>query len=165
MKTVYTIGYEGAALSDFLVTLKREGIEHLLDVRELAQSRRPGFSKRALTEALASVGISYSHAKQLGDPKHGREAARRGEMDTFRAIFEAHLDLPLSQNALKEAADLVQQKATVLLCYERDPKCCHRALVVKRLEGLSSILVQHLGVRSRATDERRGEGAVAARAA
>lgn len=148
MITVYTIGYEGSALSDFVATLQAAGVEHLLDVRELPQSRRPGFSKRALSEALATAGIGYSHVKQLGDPKHGREAARRGDMDEFRAIFEAHLDLPASKAALEEVADAVTQRPTVLMCYERNPKECHRSLVARRLVGLRSLQVQHLGVRS-----------------
>jgi uncharacterized protein (DUF488 family) len=150
MTTVFTIGYEGASLVDFLASLQAAGIKHVLDVRELPQSRRPGFSKKVLSEALASVDINYTHTKQLGDPKHGREAARRGDMATFRAIFEAHLDLPTSQEALENAATLVEKQPTVLLCYERDPKCCHRSLVVQRIERLRSIKVRHLGVRGNA---------------
>ena len=148
MLTLYTIGYEGASVGDFIATLQEAGIEHVLDVRELPQSRRPGFSKRVLSEALALVGIGYSHCKQLGDPKHGREAARRGDMDEFRAIFEAHLDLPASKDALEETAVAVSEASTALLCYERNPKDCHRNLVANRLLGLRSLQVQHLGVRS-----------------
>lgn len=148
MTTFFTIGYEGASLRDFIDTLTEAGVEHVLDVRELPQSRRPGFSKRALSEALEEAGISYSHCKQLGDPKHGREAARRGDMDEFRMIFEAHLDLVASKEALEESANTVCRAPTVLLCYERNPNGCHRSLVAKRLLGLRSLQVQHLGVRS-----------------
>ncbi len=147
MTTVFSIGYECAALSDFVATLKEAGVEHLLDVRELAQSRRPGFSKKALSEALASAGIGYSHCKQLGDPKHGREAARRGDMELFRQIFDAHLDLPASQRALKEASELVTSKPTALMCYERDNRQCHRSRVADRLLSLGAARIQHLGVR------------------
>lgn len=148
MTTFFTIGYEGSALPDFIATLQSAGVEHLLDVRELPQSRRPGFSKRSLSEALAKEAISYSHIKQLGDPKNGRDAARRGEMDEFRAIFEAHLDLPASKIALEEAAEAITQQSTVLMCYERNPKDCHRSLVAKRLLSSGHLEVQHLGVQS-----------------
>jgi uncharacterized protein (DUF488 family) len=77
MRTLFTIGYEGASLSDFIVTLQNSGVERLLDVREVAQSRRPGFSKTALSTALAEADIGYTHLRQLGDPKAGRDAARR----------------------------------------------------------------------------------------
>lgn len=148
MTTIFSIGYEGAKLCDFVATLREVGVEHVLDVRELPQSRRPGFSKKALSEALAAAEIGYSHCKQLGDPKHGREAARRGEMDLFRQIFDAHLDLPASQVALEDASELVIQKPTVLMCYERDFRDCHRSRVADRLLKLCTARVQHLGVRA-----------------
>ena len=150
MTTFFTIGYEGASLCDFIRTLMEVGVAPSSAVlfRELPQSRRPGFSKRVLSEALHAAGISYSHCKQLGDPKHGRAAARRGDLDEFRMIFEAHLDLAASREALEEAARTVTRAPTALLCYERDPKHCHRSLVAKRLLGLRLLQVQHLGVRS-----------------
>jgi uncharacterized protein (DUF488 family) len=94
MQTIYTIGYEGASVQGLIGTLEHMGIQHVLDVRELPQSRRPGFSKKVLAEALAQAGIEYSHLRQLGDPKNGREAARRGDINEFKAIFEAHMDTP-----------------------------------------------------------------------
>src|SRR5688572_434272 len=104
MNTLYTIGYEGAALSDFVATLHVARIKHVMAVRQVPQSRRPGFSKNVLAAALALEGIGYSHWKQLGDPKPGREAARQGRMEEFREIFEAHLALPQSQEALQQAS-------------------------------------------------------------
>lgn len=144
--TVYTIGYEGASLDDFVATLALAGVKHVLDVREVAQSRRRGFSKNSLAEALRSGGIAYSHARQLGDPKPGREAARRGEMDQFRAIFAEHLERPETRAALLDAAELVQRTPTALVCFERNPQHCHRNLVAQRLTKLCSASVRHLGV-------------------
>jgi uncharacterized protein (DUF488 family) len=146
MTTVYTIGYEGAALDDFVATLALAGVKHVLDVREVAQSRRRGFSKNALAEALRLGGITYSHVRQLGDPKPGREAARRGEMAQFRAIFDAHLSLSETYAALLAAAELVQRTPTALVCFERNPQHCHRTLVAQRLTELCSASVRHLGV-------------------
>jgi uncharacterized protein (DUF488 family) len=146
MGAIYTIGYEGASVSDLILTLERAGVRHVMDVRQLPQSRRPGFSKNILATSLAEAGIGYSHVKQLGDPKDGRDAARRGNMEEFRAIFSAHLDLPESKAALTHAAETVEQQPTALLCYERDPKTCHRSLVAKRLQDVCSLNVQHLGV-------------------
>lgn len=146
MNTLYTIGYEGAALDDFVATLIAAGIKHVMDVREVPQSRRPGFSKNILAAALSTEGIGYSHWKQLGDPKPGREAARQGRMEEFRAIFEAHLALPQSQAALRAVSQEITRQATVLLCFERNPKDCHRTLVAHQLTGLCSLSVQHLGV-------------------
>lgn len=142
-----TIGYEGASLPDFLSTLLSAGVEQVVDVREVAQSRRAGFSKNALRTALSEVGIDYHHIRQLGDPKHGREAARAGKFDLFRAIFAAHLDLPASRDALKEAITLATSKKSVLVCFERDPKHCHRTIVAERMANQSSLEITNLGVR------------------
>jgi uncharacterized protein (DUF488 family) len=75
MGILLTVGYEGASLEDLIATLQGSDVQRLLDVRAVAQSRRRGFSKNALTEALAKGGISYTHLRQLGDPKEGREAS------------------------------------------------------------------------------------------
>ena len=69
MDKLFTIGYEGADLKEFLTVLKNAGTDVLLDVRELPMSRRKGFSKNALKAALAEVGIDYRHEKRLGSPK------------------------------------------------------------------------------------------------
>lgn len=146
MTTVFTIGYEGASVEDLVASLALAGVQHVLDVREIAQSRRRGFSKNGLADALRAGGIEYSHSRQLGDPKPGREAARRGDFDQFKRIFEAHLTLPETREALSDAAALVQRAPTALLCFERNPQHCHRTLVAKRLAEVCSLSVRHLGV-------------------
>lgn len=159
MKKLFTIGYEGASVADLISTLELSGIQHLVDVREVAQSRRPGFSKNGLAAALRESNIGYSHAKQLGDPKEGRDAARRGDLKAFRKIFEVHLQLEATRAALEDVAAIASTKATVLLCFERDPRQCHRALVARDLSAICSLNVQNLGVvrsarqRSRTTRE------------
>ena len=141
-----TIGYEGASLADFISTLLAAGIRRVIDVREIAQSRRPGFSKNSLRTALEDAGIDYYHIRQLGDPKHGREAARAGKFDVFRSMFNAHMDLPASCEALNDALSLAKDKASVLVCFERDPKHCHRTIVAERMAALCSIKITNLGV-------------------
>src|SRR3990172_2525645 len=92
MKRLYTIGYEGAALDDFLVTLKTADIDIVLDVRELPMSRRKGFSKTALTKALAQCDINYHHEKLLGSPKTIRHKLRvDGDYTAFFRAFNRHL--------------------------------------------------------------------------
>jgi len=161
MITLFTIGYEGASIEDFVASLALAGVQQVLDVREIAQSRRRGFSKNGLAEALRASGIDYSHSRQLGDPKPGREAARRGDLDQFKRIFAAHLALPETREALSDAAELVQRAPTALLCFERNPQHCHRTLVAEQLAGVCSLSVRHLGVVENA-GQRRGAVAEAA---
>jgi uncharacterized protein (DUF488 family) len=73
---IYTIGYEGLGLEDFVVRLRRAGVRIVIDVRELPLSRKRGFSKGALAEALATARIRYSHMRSLGCPKPIRDRHR-----------------------------------------------------------------------------------------
>ena len=59
----------------------------LVDVRAVASSRRPGFSKNQLAAGLDERGISYLHLRGLGTPKDGREAARSGKFDVLHKIY------------------------------------------------------------------------------
>jgi uncharacterized protein (DUF488 family) len=133
--TVYTIGYEGTDISRFIETLKITGVEVLADVRAVAISRKPGFSKTALRTRLEAEGIAYRHFVDLGDPKPGREAARAGRHAEFQRIYTTHLAGTGPQEALQSLADVALQGATCLLCFERDPKGCHRTIIADRLKA------------------------------
>lgn len=157
MTTIFTIGYEGATLSDFIATLKAAGVDRVIDVRELPQSRRAGFSKKSLSLALEDAQIGYEHHKQLGDPKAGRDAAKAGRYDEFRRIFTAHMETTASRNALDALAPTLKQYRCVLLCYERDHRTCHRNLLCSDLQKLGFTQVKHLGVQPEARSGRIAE--------
>lgn len=131
----YTIGYEGAEIDHFIATLKIAGVKVLADVRAVAHSRKKGFSKTALRKRLEEEGITYSHFVELGDPKLGREAARAGRYDEFRKIYARHLSKSEPQHSLHRLGETVLTASTCLLCFERDPKSCHRSIVANRLKG------------------------------
>ncbi len=148
MRTLATIGYEQANLGDFIATLLDARVECVLDVRELPLSRKRGFSKRALSEALEAAGIRYAHIKALGDPKPGRDAARAGRFAEFRKIYARHLATAGAQAALEQAGELALSSRCCLLCFERDPENCHRKVVADSLSRLYSTDVLHLFVSS-----------------
>jgi uncharacterized protein (DUF488 family) len=145
--TLATIGYEDSKLADFLGTLQAANITRLIDVRQLAMSRRPGFAKNALTAALTSVGIEYVHLKGLGDPKEGRVAARAGDDSRFRRVFSAHMITEAAQVDLAKAIELVSQGGACLMCYERNHVTCHRSIVAKAISDNLPASIRHLGVR------------------
>ncbi len=128
--TIYTIGYEATTMDDFLAALARAGIERVIDVRALPLSRRPGFSKSTLAATLAEAGIDYVHLKALGTPKAGRDAAKKGDVVTLRAVYDAQLMLPEAQVAAARMRELAAEKRSALLCFERDPCHCHRTLLL-----------------------------------
>jgi len=51
---VFTIGYEGRQPDELIAMLRAHRVDRLIDVRERPSSRRKGFSKSALRDALAA---------------------------------------------------------------------------------------------------------------
>ena len=128
---IFTIGYEGATMADFLAALTGAGVERVIDVRALPLSRRPGFSKSTLAASLAEAGIGYVHLKALGTPKPGRDAAKRGDRAMLETVYAGQLELPEAQVQAAQMLELAAEKPSALLCFERDPCACHRSLLLK----------------------------------
>jgi len=126
---LFTIGYEGVTMDEFLSALREAGVERVIDVRALPLSRRPGFSKTPLKNALAEAGIEYVHLRALGTPAEGRAAARAGQQKLLETIYAAQLELPEAIVAAEEMKALATARPSALLCYERDPGGCHRTLL------------------------------------
>lgn len=163
MTSVLTIGYESTSIDDFLRMLIKSKVGLIVDVRQVAVSRRKGFSKTALAQALTKQRIAYSHLRDLGDPKPGREAARAGRFDEFVKIYEQHLKTSAAQAQLVELEELVQSNRACLLCYEGDPTNCHRTIVAARLQKRIGCTVEHIFAVPTARESRRARESGAAR--
>lgn len=127
---IYTIGYEATTMDEFIAALKGAGVEQLIDVRAIPLSRRPGFSKNILAASLNAAGIGYVHLKHLGTPKPGRDAAKKGDVATLRAVYANQLGLPEAQAEAARMRALAEEKPSALLCFERNPGHCHRTLLL-----------------------------------
>ncbi|WP_353937362.1 DUF488 domain-containing protein [Mesorhizobium liriopis] len=143
---LFTIGYEGSTVDDFLAVLTEVGVRHLVDVRDLPSSRKAGFSKNSLRDRLVSTGIQYSHVKVLGDPREGRLAARAGDKNRFERIFREHISNLEASAAIRSLANEDSQNSICLMCFERDHKFCHRQILCEEILSLSAMPVRHLGV-------------------
>ncbi|HEY8593422.1 MAG TPA: DUF488 domain-containing protein [Sphingomicrobium sp.] len=127
---IFTIGYEGTTVAEFLAALTAAKVERVIDVRALPLSRRPGFSKSALRGALKEAGIEYAHLKALGTPADGRAAARAGRHADLERIYAGQLELPEAIAQGAQMIELVKERPSALLCYEREPAHCHRMLLI-----------------------------------
>lgn len=143
---IATIGYEASSIDDFVETLKAANVQHLVDVRELPISRKRGFAKSKLSETLSAAGIKYSHFRDLGDPKPGREAARRGDYKSFRQIFSLHLTTKGAQEALDRLEVIASQGGACLMCFEKSAEHCHRSMVANAIQKRTGSEVLHLNV-------------------
>ena len=127
---IFTIGYEGTNVGEFIAALRKAGVERVIDVRALPLSRRPGFSKSPLRAALDEAGIEYVHLKALGTPADGRAAARTGRHADLERIYAGQLELPEAMAQSAQMLELAREKRSALLCMERDPAHCHRTLLL-----------------------------------
>jgi uncharacterized protein (DUF488 family) len=127
---IFTIGYERTTVGEFLAALQQAGVERVIDVRAVPNSRRPGFSKTPLRNALAEVGIDYLHLRALGTPADGRPAARAGRHEELERIYAGQLELPEAMAQSAQMVELSREKPSAVLCYERDPSGCHRTLLL-----------------------------------
>jgi uncharacterized protein (DUF488 family) len=140
------IGYEGLALDAFISKLRVRGITTLVDIRLNAISRKKGFSKRALSEALAESGIAYIHMRSLGNQRDNR--AGYSELDSaaardVRERFREALGSDEAATALDELVKLAQDGDVAVFCYEQDERHCHREQVIERItQRLERDLVQ-----------------------
>lgn len=153
IKTLFTIGYEGSSIEDFVGTLKKAEISMIVDVREYPASRKKGFSKNVLAKILENNDIGYVHLKGLGDPKEGRDAARGGDFEGFLEIFKKHLKSDEAKEDLKNAIEIVRQTPSCLLCYERKPEECHRTIVAQKIIAKTCQNVRPLGVKQGIAEE------------
>ena len=127
---IFNIGYEHATVPDLIAALTEAGVKRVIDVRAVPNSRRPGFSKTPLRNALAEAGIDYVHLRALGTPADGRAAARAGRHEELERIYEGQLELPEAMAQSAQMKELAAELPSALLCYERDPAHCHRSLLL-----------------------------------
>ena len=140
-----TIGYEGSTVQRVVAVLQDAHVEVLVDVRAVASSRRPGFSKTKLAAHLEEAGIAYLHLRGLGTPAEGRAAARAGRHDEMRRIFAGQLAMPESQAELEQLSELIGTgRRACLLCFEADYRHCHRAIVAAAVSSLVPVEIVHL---------------------
>ncbi len=127
---IVSAGYEGRTIEEFLSALQRQGVQIVVDVRLNAISRKPGFSKTRLREALARVGIDYVHLRALGNPKENRQPFHTGRIGEGRRAFREVLRTPAAEAALRDLAQLASEHTVAVLCFEHDPETCHRQVLI-----------------------------------
>lgn len=129
--SVISVGYEGRTLDDLIAVLIQNAVDVLVDVRLTPLSRKKGFSKTALSSALAEVGIDYRHERNLGNPKENRIAFRDGEA-AARSRYLEHMHSKAG-DSLEATAWLAASSNVAILCFELDHETCHRSCVTDEL--------------------------------
>jgi hypothetical protein len=124
-----SIGYEGKGFEAFINVLLLNGIKLLCDVRRNPISRKFGFSTGTLQRTLKNVGIQYIHLPELGIESEKRQAL--DTQDDYNRLFDEYRSsLPQRKEALDYVHSLFASSHRIaLMCYEQDPRCCHRTII------------------------------------
>lgn len=144
---VGSVGYENYRDVDaFARVLADAGVQRLIDVRELPISRKRGFAKTALSEALASVGIEYIHLRALGNPKEFRDLYKSGRVSAGKRAYQ-HFLLSERSHELDDLDRILREKRSALMCVEGDPQVCHRQVILDALRDKfeDELEVTHIG--------------------
>jgi uncharacterized protein (DUF488 family) len=127
-KTIlYTIGYEGISLEEYLNRLIRNDVRLLIDVRKNALSMKYGFSKTQLKKFCSSLGIEYLHIPELGILSEQRRELKT--QADYNKLFEEYKKLNLKKTLYtqKEVLSLlIENKRVALTCFEANICQCHR---------------------------------------
>lgn len=141
--SIYTIGYEGLDMNDFLALLHAGNVEMVVDIRELPLSRKPGFSKSGLRDTLNLQGFDYMHVPELGCPKPIREQYRSDQnWSRYKEGFLRYL--ASRDDVIAELSAMAATTTCALLCFEADYNYCHRSMVANAMHNTSGMPVRHL---------------------
>ena len=138
---LWSAGYEGRDIDSFVASLLDSRIHVVADVRLTPISRKKGFSKTRLGEALAEAGIEYTHLRGLGNPKDNREPFWDGRLDVGRARFRGVLRSEEAQSDLDRLAEHARRSRVAVLCFEKDESRCHRQVVLETVRKRAAVPV------------------------
>jgi uncharacterized protein (DUF488 family) len=134
---LFTIGYEGISLEEYLVRLLKNNVKVLVDVRNNPLSMKYGFSKSQLKKYCASLGIEYTHF-----PEVGIQSEQRQELNTqtdYDKLFAEYCkkNLATTGKTQIEILNLLKQhKRIALTCFEANICQCHRKHLAEAITNL-----------------------------
>jgi uncharacterized protein (DUF488 family) len=137
---LYTIGYEGISLEEYLNRLIKHDVKVLVDVRSNPLSMKFGFSKTQLKTFCASLGIEYVNIPQVGIQSEHRQALN--SQADYNSLFEIYKETTLKQTLRhqEEILQLLEQKQRIALtCFEANICQCHRKPLAEAITKLHSL--------------------------
>ncbi len=138
---IYTIGHSNHNVTTFIDLLKKYGVSALCDVRTRPYSRfTPQYSKDPLRAAMTRSGIAYVFlGKELGARSANPNCYQQGKVQYERLAQESEFLEGISR--VKRG---MERFCIALMCAEKDPLDCHRALLVARRLHESGIEINHI---------------------
>lgn len=124
---LYTIGYEGISLEEYLNRLIKKDVKILIDVRKNALSMKFGFSKGQLKNFCSNLGIEYIHIPEVGIRSDQRQTLN--SQSDYDKLFEEYKNTNLKETTYQQEqilSLLKEKKRVALTCFEANICQCHR---------------------------------------
>lgn len=133
---LYTIGYEGLSLEEYLNKLLSHDIKVLCDVRKNSSSMKFGFSKSQLRYACENLDIKFLHIPELGIESECRqELNTQSDYDKLFAVYR-RTTLGKTSEQQNRIIELVNQfKRVALTCFEANIHQCHRKHLAETIQN------------------------------
>ncbi len=145
-KTIFTIGYEGVSLENYLNKLVKNNIKLLIDVRKNPLSMKYGFSKTLLKRFCESLGLTYIHIPEVGIHSNKRQALEKQE--DYDVLFEHYKKTTLKKTSTNQQEIIVllnKYNRIALTCFEANICQCHRLPLAESLKTIeSNLVVEHI---------------------
>ena len=141
-KIIYTIGYSAYDVTDFISTLKDNGITCLIDVRSIPKSiRYPQYNSERLQVFLQDSNVLYrNYAYEFGARQTETRYYPNGYLD-----FELFSQSEQFEQGVKRLENgLRQNQVLCLMCAEKIPSECHRSILIGRELSKRGYEVRHL---------------------
>ena len=134
---LFTIGYEGITLEEYLNKLIINGVSVLCDVRRNPYSMKYGFCKNQLQKACNGVGIEYIHIPEVGiDSDKRQELNTQADYDKLFAVY-CENNLTKTTSSQGKILNLLKEKKRIALtCFEANICQCHRKHLAEAIENL-----------------------------
>ena len=159
LKAIYTIGVYGFSEELFFLTLQKNEIDVICDVRQRRGVRGSTYAfanSQRLQSRLTELGIAYIHRKDLAptndiralqktaDRKEGIQKRKRLTLTSsfiraYQTKILSHLDVAEFVDSLPSDAQRV-----AFLCVEREPEACHRSLLAQAISDELNLEIIHL---------------------
>ena len=141
MNEIYTIGHSNHDIAAFIALLHQHCITALCDVRSHPYSRyAQQYSQEPLKNALSAAGIAYVFlGKELGARSENPACYKQGRVQYIRLAKE-----PIFLEGIDRVIQGMKRYRISLMCAEKDPVECHRALLVARQLFDAGIPVSHI---------------------
>ncbi|NMG08189.1 DUF488 domain-containing protein [Brasilonema sp. UFV-L1] len=141
MTELFTIGHSNHSIETFIQLLRLHKVTALADVRSHPYSRYlPHFNQAELKPALFNAGIRYVFlGRELG--------ARPSDPSCYidgKAVYEKIAATKLFAEGIQRILKGLEDYKIALMCAEKDPITCHRAILVCQYLPKDNFKINHI---------------------